>query len=69
MEQNTKIGSLKEGETFGELALTLNKPRFATIKAITPVVIVCTLSKENYAKMTNVMPNSIFLVYVKRITT
>lgn len=45
---------MKEGETFGELALSLNKPRFATIKSLSQPVILCSLSKDNYSKMTNV---------------
>ncbi|CAD8097607.1 unnamed protein product [Paramecium sonneborni] len=61
MDQNVKIGQLKEGETFGELALSLNKPRFATIKAQSFQVILCSLSKDNYAKMTNYMQRELNL--------
>lgn len=49
-QNNTKIGTLKEGDTFGELALSLNKPRFATIISYNDVK-VCTINKDSYLKM------------------
>ncbi|KAM3141580.1 hypothetical protein pb186bvf_006185 [Paramecium bursaria] len=51
-DTHIKIGIVREGGTFGELALQFNKPRFATVKALT-IVKLCSLSKENFVKINN----------------
>ena len=45
-----EVAQLKDGKSFGELALTTNKPRAATIRADTEVHL-AVLCKEDYQKI------------------
>lgn len=45
-----EVVQLKTGQHFGELALTTNKPRAATVKTITPTHVMV-LSKSDYEKV------------------
>ena len=45
------VCKLPEGSGFGELALIYNKPRAATIKALSPVVKVWALDRDTYSRI------------------
>lgn len=48
------LATIREGGCFGELALSFNKPRFATVQCVGQCIL-CSLSKDNYLKIVEVI--------------
>lgn len=66
----TPIGSIQEGEVFGEVSFLTNSPRGATVKARKRCLVV-TISRPDFDKLAKVRPDLIFKVaatLAKRLT-